>query len=76
MSPHAPSVETVLAEAVGIPDPAARAAYLDRACGGDAGLRARVERLAADHFRAGSFLERPPAVPRGDETLTVDAAGG
>jgi serine/threonine protein kinase len=76
VSPHAPSVETVLAEAVGIPDPAARAAYLDRACGDDGGLRARVERLVADHFRAGNFLERPPLAALPDETAPFEPGGG
>ena len=33
-----------------------RAAFLDEACGGDAGLRAQVETLLDAHERAGSFL--------------------
>src|SRR5262245_20166053 len=41
---------------------AERAAYLDRACGGDALLRRRVERLLAAHPLVGSCLE-PPAAP-------------
>jgi WD40 repeat protein/serine/threonine protein kinase len=49
-------------------DPAERAAYLDVACGGDAALRQRIERLLAMHEEAGSFLEAPPADPR----ITVD----
>ncbi len=40
---------------------AARAAYLDRACGGDAGLRGRVEALLRSHDPAGSFLATPAA---------------
>src|SRR5262245_24143533 len=39
--------------------PAARAAVLDAACAGDAGLRRRVEQLLAAHDRAGDFLEGP-----------------
>src|SRR5688572_12220408 len=42
-------------------DPEARRVYLDMACGGDAGVRARVEALLAAHDRAGSFLEAPAA---------------
>ena len=34
-------------------DPAARSAYLDGSCGGDAGLRARVEALLARPRPAG-----------------------
>jgi serine/threonine protein kinase/tetratricopeptide (TPR) repeat protein len=40
-------------------DPAERAAYLDRACGGDAALRGRVEALLREHEQLGSFLESP-----------------
>src|SRR6202453_1475698 len=40
-----------------------RAAYLDRACGGQAALRRRVEVLLRAYDKAGAFLEkpRPPA---------------
>jgi serine/threonine protein kinase len=48
---------TIFAEALEQPDPAARADYLDRACGGDATLRGRVEALLAAHAGAGHFLE-------------------
>src|SRR5262245_39263598 len=46
------------------PTPADRAAFLDRACGGDAALRERIEGLLREHEQQGSFLERPgPAQP-------------
>src|SRR5262245_32896902 len=54
-----PTLDTIFTDAVAIPDPAARSAYLDRECGNDAGLRARAEALVAAHFRAGHFLEDP-----------------
>ena len=41
--------------------PAERCAYLERACGADAELRQRVERLLKAHDQAGDFLEHPPA---------------
>jgi serine/threonine protein kinase len=63
MHPRAASVESILADAVEIAAPADRQAFVAAACGGDADLRRRVEKLVADHFRAGSFLERPAAVP-------------
>src|SRR6516162_602394 len=44
-------------------DPAERDAYLAQACGSDAALRRRVERLLRLHGQAGSFLEPPPAAP-------------
>ncbi|MBX9580355.1 MAG: hypothetical protein K2X87_08615, partial [Gemmataceae bacterium] len=43
--------------AIDIPDPAARRAFLDRACGGDPALRRGVDELLAAHAEAGSFLE-------------------
>jgi serine/threonine protein kinase/tetratricopeptide (TPR) repeat protein len=39
--------------------PAGRSAYLGAACGGDAGLRRRVERLLRLHDEASGFLEQP-----------------
>ena len=49
--------------ALQIDDPAERAAYLDKACGGDAELRQRVEALLAAFGQAGSFLQQPAAAP-------------
>ncbi|MEX2217264.1 MAG: serine/threonine-protein kinase [Phycisphaerales bacterium] len=50
-----------------------RAAYVERACAGDEGLRSRVARLLESHGRAGEFmesaaagLEGPPAEADGD----------
>jgi hypothetical protein len=43
-------------------DPAARAAFLDEVCGGDAALRKRVERLLRADEDADSLLD-VPAVP-------------
>jgi serine/threonine-protein kinase len=40
-------------------DATARAAYLDEACGTDADLRLRVERLLDARCERGSFLEHP-----------------
>src|SRR5438132_3846621 len=60
-----------------LPDPAARAAYLDAACGGDANRRARVEALIRSHDAAGSFLAEPavaaPEPDRATRTLSPDA---
>jgi len=41
---------------------AARASFLDGACGGDLELRRAVERLLASDERAGGFIDTPPAV--------------
>ncbi len=48
------SERDIFLAAVDLPDAAARSAYLDEACGGDAALRARVEALLRSH--------EPPAV--------------
>jgi serine/threonine protein kinase len=51
--------DEIFAEAIELPL-ADRAAYLDRACAGDAVLRARVDALLAGHDAAGAFLEASP----------------
>jgi eukaryotic-like serine/threonine-protein kinase len=51
--------ESIFAAAIAIPIPAERAAYLDRACAGDPGLRSEVEALLAGHA-ASHALDRPP----------------
>ena len=66
-----PGLMTIFAEALERTDPAERAAYLDRACGGDADLRRRVEALLAAHAGAGRFLE-----PDATGALDATAAGG
>jgi serine/threonine protein kinase/tetratricopeptide (TPR) repeat protein len=52
--------ESIFADALAIGDPADRAAYLDRACAADLGLRRQVEELLAAHA-ADNPLDRPPA---------------
>lgn len=65
--------ETVFAAALEKSTAAARAAFLDEACSGDALLRGRVEALLQSHTEAGDFLETP-AVQRAVEEL--EAQGG
>jgi serine/threonine protein kinase len=48
----------------------ARAAYLDKACGGDAALRGRVAALLKSHDEATSFLE--PSVPKPLKTIRLE----
>jgi len=61
------SEETLFAEALSRTDLAQRAAFLERACGGDVALRQRVEALLQSHEQAGSFLHKPA----GDATSDV-----
>lgn len=49
----------IFAAAVQISDPAARAAYLEQACAGDANLRRQAEVLLRAYDSAGDFLARP-----------------
>ena len=49
----------IFTEAVDLPADA-RAAYLERACGGDVKLRQRVEALLQTHDHVGDFLEESP----------------
>ena len=50
----------LFATALEIDAPDERSAYLDRACGGDDALRARIEALLRAHQQAGSFLRASP----------------
>src|SRR5438093_1448535 len=54
-----PSIDQIFAEAAGCAPGPARESILSVACGGDAELRQRVERLLQAHGDAGSFLESP-----------------
>ncbi|MBI1915941.1 MAG: serine/threonine protein kinase [Planctomycetes bacterium] len=54
--------ESVFAEALEIQDAQQRAAYLDRACADNPGLRNNVESLLSA-YDAGQFLESPPVAP-------------
>ena len=49
----------IFSAALDIYDPAERAAYLDRACAGDATLREHIESLLRAHVAPGSFLDKP-----------------
>ncbi len=53
------SADELFAAAQALTDPAARAAYLDVACAGNATLRQEVDSLLAAAGRAGAFLESP-----------------
>ena len=59
--------------ALDIDDPAARAAFLTEACGGDTDLLQRVKELLQTHERAGSFLERPAVEDTRLDTSPADA---
>jgi serine/threonine protein kinase/tetratricopeptide (TPR) repeat protein len=49
--------QAIFIEALEKEDPAARAAFLDHVCAGDAALRERIERLLQRHAEPDSFLE-------------------
>jgi hypothetical protein len=57
MSDDPVRAETLFLAAVEIAEPQARAAFLDRECGDNLTLRARVDGLLASHDEAGNFLE-------------------
>jgi serine/threonine-protein kinase len=56
MTMPCPNLKSIFADAVARPEGPGRAAYLDRACRGDAALRAEVEAMVRDHERLGRFL--------------------
>jgi RIO-like serine/threonine protein kinase len=75
MSVEHERLKEILAEAAGQATPEARAAYIDAACQGDAGLRRQVEGLLDAHTRAGDFLEQsvipPEEQPIGEGPGTI-----
>ncbi len=75
MNKSTPSVETILAQAVEIAEAEERQAFVEQACGGNLALQCQVERLIANHFQAGSFLERPAVAFDPDGTAGWERAG-
>src|SRR5678809_462583 len=74
-APH--SEETLFATALAMPE-AARAAFLDQACGGDATLRASVEALLRAHLAADGFLPSVSGIrphPIGAEARIAEQPG-
>src|SRR5215831_13857171 len=66
MSPPASrKLREIFLEAAEIEDGVARAAFLDRACGGDALLRQRLEELLAADSAAGPAPAQPASAPQG-----------
>jgi len=63
-------VKSIFDEAAEIASPEARAAYLERCCGGDPELRKQVDTLLRALDEAGSFLEASPDL---DATAASDA---
>ena len=55
--------EAIFLAAAEIAEPQERGAFLDRECGDDLALRARVEALLASHDDAGDFLETAAPSP-------------
>src|SRR5262249_5326471 len=53
-------IMSILGEAVEYRSPEERAAFLEKACAGDADRRARVEALLRAHEAAGNFLQGDP----------------
>src|SRR5262249_34905335 len=68
-------IKSIFGQALEQPSPAERAAFLDRACGPNAAVRAEVEGLLAAIDQAGGFLRQPaaPAVTVGPPTRTERA---
>jgi WD40 repeat protein/serine/threonine protein kinase len=61
MTPTQANVQSIFGRALEMESAADRAAYLDQACGPDAGLRAEVQELLAANGRAGEFMRQPAA---------------
>jgi hypothetical protein len=74
MEDASPEMLSIFAGAIERPTPGERAAFLEAACGSDAGLRQRLESLLRAHDEAGRFLrDRSEA---GDPVATTDQPPG
>ena len=60
MSKSTPSVETILAEAVEIAEPAQRQGFVEQACGGDGARHARLNSWSPTISRPAAFWNGPP----------------
>jgi WD40 repeat protein/serine/threonine protein kinase len=69
MSQPERQIISLLGEAVEYRSPEERAAFLDKACAGDAGQRARVEELLRAYQAAGNFLQGSPSLSNADATV-------
>ena len=75
-------VETIFFGAIEQATPEALETFLKGACGDDAELRARVERVLAAHARSSGFLKNPwsvnspsPTLPASELDMTLDTSG-
>src|SRR5689334_22391458 len=72
------SIDQIFWDASQLASAAERSTYLDRACGGDAQMRRKVELLLDARSKAESFLETPAvrlgAGPGADDTQTSPSA--
>src|SRR5262245_5228054 len=64
---------SIFIAALDIDDSKKQAAYVAEACGSDAGLRQRVEKLLRSHEQAGKFMEEPAAgeTPESDSSQSA-----
>ncbi len=79
MSRGEPDIKAIFTAALELPEGPERDAYLDAACGGDAGLRRRIEDLLAAFARASDVLGpsgTPAAAIADAATTNADAAPG
>jgi signal transduction histidine kinase len=70
MQDASPEMLSIFAGAIERPTPGERAAFLDAACGSNAGLRRRIEALLRAHDEAGGFLRDDPVA--GGPVVTVE----
>jgi eukaryotic-like serine/threonine-protein kinase len=66
-----PSLRAIFNEALDRSDAAERARYLDEACGADAVLRERIEKLLRAHDEAEGFFSEPNSRPQPDARMTL-----
>jgi serine/threonine protein kinase len=76
MSDAGRNVKVIFEQALDCASPDEQTSYLDRVCGGDPALRARVEALLRAHQEAGHFLQGPAAPASGSPMETAGTVLG
>ena len=71
-----PNADDIFCAAIELPAPAERAAYIQRACGGNDQLLREVQELVEAYFQAGNFLEAPAGILTGAVDSTIQEQSG
>ena len=76
MTTDSPDLYNLFMDALEMDSPEQRAAFLDRSCGEDQGLRVKIEQMLSEHRQLGSFLVDPPTQLVGKQGVLTSLEAG